>query len=168
MAGSGSTDSETSSRFVEWMLSVVATWHLAESKRVLEFSTICCRARLDVHPHPRGLWSLAFLPALHILRIAPLGPIVQRVVDLQRPASICRTGVALSAIMGILVALLLPAMQAAPETGRWYVPWLDADDHAEQNPRLVSPLAGPGPRRQQSPAVTATNHTQFTSRRVCK
>jgi len=27
LAGSGTTDSETNSRFVEWMLSVVATWH---------------------------------------------------------------------------------------------------------------------------------------------
>ena len=51
---------------------------------MLEFSTACCRARLDVHAHPRGLRSLAFLPALPMLGIAPLALSVQRVEEPQR------------------------------------------------------------------------------------
>ena len=43
---SGGTDSETGSRFVERMLSVVATCR-QQNRNVLELLTACCRARLD-------------------------------------------------------------------------------------------------------------------------
>ena len=43
---SGGTDSEAGSRFVERMLSVVATCR-QQNRNVLEFLTACCRARLD-------------------------------------------------------------------------------------------------------------------------
>ena len=43
---SGGTDSEAGSRFVERMLSVVATCR-QQNRNVLELLTACCRARLD-------------------------------------------------------------------------------------------------------------------------
>jgi transposase len=43
---SGRTDSPAGSRFVERMLSVVATCR-QQKRNVLEFLTVCCRAQLD-------------------------------------------------------------------------------------------------------------------------
>ena len=53
---SGGTDSEAGSRFVERMLSVVATCR-QQNRNVLELLTACCEARLD------GSDVLSLLPA---------------------------------------------------------------------------------------------------------
>ena len=53
---SGSTDSEAGSRFVERMLSVVATCR-QQNRNVLELLTACCHARID------GSAAPALLPA---------------------------------------------------------------------------------------------------------
>ncbi len=48
---SGGTDSSAGSRFVERMLSVVATCR-QQKWNVLEFLTACCRARIDGSDYP--------------------------------------------------------------------------------------------------------------------
>ena len=59
---SGGTDSEVGSRFVERMLSVVATAR-QQNRNVLEFLTACCRARLDGSDAPSLLPAKAELAA---------------------------------------------------------------------------------------------------------
>lgn len=59
---SGGTDSEAGSRFVERMLSVVATAR-QQNRNVLELLTACCRARLDGSAAPSLLPAQAELVA---------------------------------------------------------------------------------------------------------
>ena len=59
---SGGTDSEAGSRFVERMLSVVATAR-QQNRNVLELLTACCRARLDGSAAPSLLPAQAELAA---------------------------------------------------------------------------------------------------------
>jgi transposase len=59
---SGGTDSEAGSRFVERMLSVVATAR-QQHRNVLELLTACCRARLDGSVAPSLLPATAELAA---------------------------------------------------------------------------------------------------------
>jgi len=59
---SGGTDSEAGSRFVERMLSVVATCR-QQNRNVLDLLTACCRARLDGSAAPSLLPAEAELAA---------------------------------------------------------------------------------------------------------
>ena len=59
---SGGADSEVGSRFVERMLSVVATCR-QQDRNVLEFLSTCCRARLDGSDAPSLLPAEARLAA---------------------------------------------------------------------------------------------------------
>ena len=59
---SGGTDSEVGSRFVERMLSVVATCR-QQNRNVLELLTACCAARLDGSDAPSLLRAGAKLAA---------------------------------------------------------------------------------------------------------
>jgi transposase len=59
---SGGTDSEAGSRFVEQMLSVVATCR-QQNRNVLELLTACCTARFDGSAAPSLLPAAADLVA---------------------------------------------------------------------------------------------------------
>ena len=59
---SGGTDSEAGSRFVERMLSVVATCR-QQNRNVLELLTACCMARLDRSAPPSLLSAESELAA---------------------------------------------------------------------------------------------------------